>query len=198
MPELPQDSPFAEFAEPKRSAVEEWREQQRQERSANWKPIRGVGCAIAGSAIGAAFGISLSIGFDQLPFALLGAVVGGVVGMAVGACIGCACYAFLLKTNQQPAFETQSAHASWSAIEIMIFAWSLIGVMFGAALGGTEGLAWGGGPQRDFAQFPGGLFPWAFIGSILGSLLSVVSWLIWEAKRKSRHDRAASTENDGR
>jgi hypothetical protein len=176
-----EESPFAAFAEPKRTAVEDWRQRQQQARAVKRKVIRGSMCMFVGSIAGAAAGLSLAGGLQQLPFVLMGAVGGGVLGLALGVMLGGGCYSIIGMMGTTPnASDSAEGPQPNPVMRVLVVAWALIGVMVGSAWGGAAGLAWGGGPQREASTFP-----WAFIGSILGTALSGLVWAGWEARSKS-------------
>ncbi|HEY7427898.1 MAG TPA: hypothetical protein VH682_26940 [Gemmataceae bacterium] len=184
MTDSPDQSPFAEFAAPKRSAVEEWRERQYQSRVARWKALRAAVCVFVGSASGATIGISLAVGFDRLAYVVSGAVVGGVLGLGAGVVVGCAGFSVMAMsgTRREPSFESGLARNDpMMVIKVLLVAWALIGLTVGSAWGGVEGSAWG-----ERLAWRDSTFPWGFIGSVLGLALMGLVWLAWEARRRAR------------
>src|SRR5690349_15312635 len=118
MAESSEQSPFAEFALPNRSAVQVWRERQYRSRAARWKALRAALCVLVGSAAGATVGVSLDVGFDRLPYTLPGAVVGGLLGLGAGVVIGCACFSVMAMsgTSCKPSFEAEVARDNPMAV----------------------------------------------------------------------------------
>jgi hypothetical protein len=184
MADSSEQSPFAEFATPKRSAVEQWREQQYQSRAARWKALRAALCFFVGSAAGATVGVSLKVGFDRLGYLFPGALAGGALGLGAGLVIGCACFSVMAMsgTSRKPSYEAEVARKDpMAVINVLLVAWALIGVTVGSMWGALAGLAWDGSPHWQNA-----MDLWGFIGSILGSALMIPVWLAWEARRRAR------------
>jgi hypothetical protein len=99
--------------------------------------------------------------------------------------IGCACFSVMVMSGtreSEPSFESDLArHDPMALIKVLLVCWALIGMTTGSAWGGVKGSAWGDRPQGQDSTFL-----WGFIGSLLGSALMGLVWLVWEARRKAR------------
>lgn len=134
--------------EPKRRAVAAGRERQYEARAARGKALRAAFCVLIGSAAGATVGGAVAVGLDRILDALLGTVVGGILGLGAGVRIGCACFSVMgmSGTRRKPSFEaTLAGHVPRAVLQVLLVAWSLIGVTVGSTWGGLKGSAWGAG-----------------------------------------------------
>jgi len=167
-------SPFAAFAMPKRSAVEEFQERQRRAaRTRRWM----IGCVLAG-LVGSIGGATVCAAFDGnlevVLTSLIGALIGGSGGVVIGLIVGAMCFSAMFVTNLRgkSTIETQLARRDpMAAMRGLMFSWSLIGAALGASAGAREGVEWAGANllQQSLAR-------WTVLGSILGGGFGLAVW----------------------
>ncbi len=170
-------SPFAEFAVPKKSAVEQWREQQQHAGRVRRRVVQALGCLVVGAALGSTTGIAVSEGLQPLPLVIVGAFLGTMVGLLIGLLIGGACFSVMAMSRSKsgPSFEAQLTRRDpMSVITVLLLAWGLMGAILGAAAGGLEGVAWFLGKAAPDADFPG-----ALAGTFAGVAVTGIGWFWW-------------------
>ncbi len=161
-------SPFAAFAVPKKSAVEEYQERSRRSQRTL---RRMLGCVLAGLA-GAMAGATACAAFDRpldaLPSILIAAGCGSLLGIAVGWLLGAACFGAMQMAKQR--VPTQSAappsRDPMATLKGLMFAWSLIGLAIGASEGAKFGVHWAGGKPGPWDQ-------WTIVGSLAGAAFAI-------------------------
>lgn len=173
-------SPFAAFAMPKRSAVEEFQEKQRKAAAA-WRTL--IGCVLA-ALVGAMGGSTACAAFDaDLDAALtafVGSLLGGVLGVVVGSVIGAMCFAVLGATNLRARNIGQefARRDPMAAIRGMIFVWSLVGAALGSAQGALYGARWAGAVQPSLAR-------WIVASSVVGGAFGLAVWFFTSRRRRA-------------
>ena len=197
MPDNLEPGPFTEFAAPKQSAVEEWRERQGKARRRRRQVIRGFCCLVAGAALGTGTGVCVHEGIRPLPLVFVAALLGAVLGNLIGVLVGCACFSIMTmaRTRLRPSFESELARQDpMSVITVLVVAFGLIGIIGGAAWGGLEGIAWFLGKglnEEDWER--------ALAGAFAGAVLTGIGWLLWIRSRwsDSPADRQTSDAEAG-
>ncbi|HEY2910698.1 MAG TPA: hypothetical protein VGI99_10655 [Gemmataceae bacterium] len=165
-PEAP--SPFAAFAAPKKSAVEEYQERTRRaQRAMRWM----LGCVLAGlaGAIAGATGCAAFDGpLDALPSILIGASCGSLLGTAVGWLLGAACFGAMQMAKQRVPAQSAvpPSRDPMAILKGLMFAWSLIGLAIGASEGAQAGVHWAGGKAGPWEQ-------WTIVGSLAGAAFAI-------------------------
>jgi hypothetical protein len=193
MPDNLEPGPFAEFAAPKKGAVEQWRERQGKARRRRRQVIRGLCCLVAGAALGTAAGVCVHEGMRPLPLVLVAALLGAVLGNLIGVLVGCACFSIMAMagTRSRPSFESELARQDpMPVITVLVVAFGLIGIIGGAAWGGLEGASWFLGKgvyDEDWAR--------ALVGAFAGVVLTGIGWLLWVRSRRS--DSPADRQTPG-
>jgi hypothetical protein len=181
MSEPSPDSPFAEFATKKPSAVEYLRarqEQERQQRGANWLLL---GILIAASSIAAAIGATLPAGLLAFPVAIAGSLACAVAGVLVGWLVGMVTWAILAVRRRgalpivpaDPLAVDLTRGNTWSKMTVWLSAWAAVGICVGAAIGASQGavvLV----EQATVEQ----VAPWCWPGSMIGLALGLGAWLL--------------------
>ena len=171
---LAEASPFAAFAMPKRSAVDEFQDRQRRAAETRRKMLGCVLACLVGAAGGATAWAASDGDLDTVLTALVGALAGASVGVPAGFILGGICFAVMVMTTSRgrPVVETEIARRDpMMALRGLLFAWSLIGVVIGAAMGSLVGANWAGAgvPQQSLARG-------TMIGSIGGGAIAIVVW----------------------
>jgi hypothetical protein len=190
--EVPDASPFAAFAMPKRSAVEVFQEKQRQAKIVRRKML---GC-ILGAVVGATGGASVCAAYEadltSALIAVVGALVGSHLGVVIGAIIGAMCFSVMVMTGtrKDPSFESNLVRRDpMTAMRGLMFAWALIGAALGAASGAVAAMDWAGVPRE---QLP--LRRWTMVGAILGGAFGVA---VWAYTSRVRREQSIPMEQGG-
>src|SRR5580700_7377727 len=97
------DSPFAAFAQPKKSVVDEVKERTEQQRQSSKVRWLLLGLALAGSVIGATVGIAVGMGPGHAPLALAYGLGGALLGMPLGLTMGMLTWALVSFSSKAPA-----------------------------------------------------------------------------------------------
>jgi hypothetical protein len=172
-------SPFASFAMPKRSAVEEFQERQRRAAAA----LRTmIGCVLAtqvGSIGGSTACAAYEADLDVALTALVGSLIGGTCGSCLGALVGAMCFAALSSTvGRSRTLGNEFARRDpMVAIRGLMFAWSLVGTVLGAAQGALQGAHWAGAVRPPLGR-------WIVVASVLGGAFGLAVWFL--ARRRVR------------
>lgn len=169
MDESPDPSPFAAFAMPKRSAIEEFQQRQRKASQVRRKMF---GCVLS-CVVGAAGGSATCAAFDRdveiVLTALVGSVAGGLLGVLLGLVVGSICFAVTMLAGSRGNINLELQFARRDPMTMMrglLFVWSLIGTAIGAAIGALLGVKWADaavelqplGRPAMFASIAGGAF----------------------------------------
>lgn len=197
MSEPSPDSPFAEFATEKPSAVEYLRarqDQDRRERGENWLLL---GILVGTTSTGAATGAALAAGIMAFPIASVLALAGAVTGVLVGWLIGVVTWAALVSQRGRGAFKRVDPLADhlvrgnqWSMMTIWLSAWASLALTVGAAVGGSQ-IGHGMGVQGEMPACLG--------GAALGLLGGFVLWFVIRRLRARPGSQGpARTPADGR
>lgn len=195
MPDNPETGPFAEFAAPKKGAVEQWRERQGETRRRRRQVIRALCCLVAGAALGAGAGICVHEGIRPLPLVFVAALLGAVLGSLIGVLVGCACFSTMsmARSRFRSSFESELAQRDpMSVLTVLVVAFGLIGIIGGAAWGGLEGISWFLGKAVYDEDLPGVL-----VGAFAGVVLAGIGWLLWIRSRWSELPADRQTSDAG-
>ncbi|MFO0804762.1 MAG: hypothetical protein U0791_16765 [Gemmataceae bacterium] len=179
-PDEPADpSPFASFAMPKRSAVEEFQERQRRAAAALRTMIGSVLAVLVGSIGGSTACAAYEADMNAALTALVGSLIGGAGGSILGAILGAMCFAALSTTfGRSKALGNEFARRDpMAAVRGLMFAWSLVGAALGAAQGALQGAHWAGAVRQPLGR-------WIVVGSVLGGAFGLVVWFL--ARRRLR------------
>ncbi len=191
MDEPSDSSPFAAFAMPRRSAVEEFEERQRRSAQTRRRMVGFVlSCligAVGGATTCAAFEKSLDVVFTSLA----GAMAGSLIGVASGLVIGAMCFSAMMMTARgKPGLDADLARRDpMAAMRGLMFAWSLIGVAVGAAQGALFGVRWAGAAVKFDP-----LGRWTMVGSILGGAFAIAVWFFALRSMAPSHPHAEPPE----
>ena len=183
MPDNLEPGPFAEFAAPKKGAVEQWRERQGKARRRRRQIIRGLCCLVAGAALGTSAGVCVHEGIRLFPLVFVAALLGAVLGNLIGVLVGCACFSIMAmaRTRLRPSFESELARREpMSVITVLVVAFGLMDIIGGAAWGGLEGISrflGKGVNDEDWTR--------ALAGAFAGVVLTGIGWLLWIRSRWS-------------
>lgn len=174
MDETVEPSPFAAFAMPKRSAVEEYQVRQRRAAEARRQMLGCVLSCLVGAVGGATACAAADGDLDTVLTALVGALAGASAGVPSGFALGGICFSVMVMTSARgrPVVESEVARRDpMMALRGLLFAWSLIGVAIGAAMGALVGANWAGAavPQQSLARS-------TMIGSIGGGGFAIAVW----------------------
>jgi hypothetical protein len=181
MSEPSPDSPFAEFATKKPSALESLRarqEQERQQRGANWLLLAIL---VATSSTAAAVGAAVLAGPLAFPLAMAVGLAGAVAGVLVGWLIGMVTWASLVVRRRgplplmtpDPLAKDLTRGNTWSNMTIWLSAWAAMGIWLGAAVGASQGaivLV-----EKVTVEDVGA---GCFFGSLAGASLGFAAWLL--------------------
>lgn len=173
------DSPFASFAEPKKSPVEEYRERAAQERQGSAARWSFVGLALVGTVFGAVAGVGSGVGVEPLrvPLALGYAIGCAVGGMLAGWVAGMTMYGLpwfrsMMPAKIKPVRATTMATTQWDGLTIWLALWTLVGIASGAAVGAMLATA---PPDRATAEV--GL-AWGMGGASAGLAAAIAGWFL--------------------
>lgn len=172
-------SPFASFAVPKRSAVEEYAEKQRQAAVARRALIGCILAALIGAVGGSTACAAFEADLDAVLTAFVGSLLGGVLGVGIGAIIGAMCFSVLLapKFRARNIGEDFIRRDPMTAIRGLMFAWSLVGAALGSAQGAHYGARWAGAVQQPLGR-------WVVVCSVAGGAFGLAVWFL--ARRRVR------------
>lgn len=181
------ESPFAAFAAPKRSAVEEFQEKQRNAARSRRLMMGSVLTNLVGAVGGSTFCIGFEAALNVILTASLGALAGGIAGAVIGLFVGACCFGALTMTafRGRPSIETNLARRDpMTTMKGLLFAWALIGTALGAAAGARVGAEWA---DANRLQLP--LENWTVAGSILGGGFALAMWSTINRRLRSANDR---------
>lgn len=177
------ESPFAAFAAPKRSAVEEFQEKQRN--AARSRRLM-IGCVLS-NLVGAVGGATFCVAFDTDPEVAIrgfaGSLIGGLAGLVVGPFIGGACFSVMVMTGtrRDPSFESNLVNRDpMTAMRGLMFAWSLIVAAFGSAYGAWIGVGFAGARLDQLTLGRG-----TFFGSVIGGGFAMAVWVLVNRRLRS-------------
>ena len=174
-PDELEPSPFAAFAAPKRSAVEEFQERHRRSVEARRKMIACVLAAIVGTTMGATACAGFNLDFEPLLTILVAAHIGSIGGAVLGLIVGSICFAALSVAGMR----TRSIGNEFvrrdpmGALRGLMFAWSLMGTALGSSAGARVGSAWA---NVNLAAEP--LGRWTMFGAVAGGFLALAVWFL--------------------
>lgn len=177
------ESPFAQFAAPKPSAVEYVKARRERDRRNNLQRWLLFTCLALGSTLGASVGAGLATEMNVFPWALAYAVVGALVGIVVGWAVGAASWAGMPFSSNtaapiEPMYTAVDVDKLWSRMSIWIMAWGAIGTACGASLGAIKGTA-------SLIPVPvDSLAPWVLFSSLVGLMIGFALWIILKRVRK--------------
>jgi len=183
------DSPFAEFAQPKESAVEKFMHRKLQDHKNSVARRQLIAFALAGSVLGSSAGVGIGAGPAALPAALGLAVAGALAGVLVGWLVGIVLWTsaliFRKRFSQEPfnSLAPGGAESRWEALSVWLTLWAGVGIVCGAAFGATQGAEWTTNADLD------AVMAWAMCGAALG-FTAGVGW--WFARRP--RDKMAGNE----
>jgi hypothetical protein len=167
----PSDSPFAAFAAPKRSAIEEFQDRQRRAAVTRRKMIGSALAVLVGSTVGAGSWAAFDSPFEVVLTAFIGSLIGSTSGAILGSIAGGISFGVLLMYGSRGARGAGVLLAQrdpMAAIRGLVFSWTLIGTAIGASTGAELGAAWGGA-QPGFAK-------WTMVGALLGGGFALAVW----------------------
>lgn len=172
------DSPFAEFARPKESAVEQFLQRKLQDRKSSVARRQFLAFTLAGSALAASIGAGIGASPATLPAALGLAVPGALLGIVVGGLVGSIVWALKLRGGgvagmvlayYEREMVTRRGN-SWDQLGNWLRAWVAIGIVCGAAFGAAAGARLMAGANGEE------MMPWTMSGSTLGFAIGVGLW----------------------
>jgi hypothetical protein len=168
------DSPFASFAQPKKSVIEEVKERAAQERQASRVRLQFLGLALVGTVLGASAATGVGIGAGHVPLALAYGLGAALLGIPVGAGLGMVTWgvaSFYSRASgmKQTGPGMEEAGNQWSRMTVWLSMWAAAGMVVGAAAGAV--LATG---PADYAAAEPAL-GWAMGGACLGLAASAAS-----------------------
>jgi len=173
------DSPFAEFAKPKPSAVDYLKTRREYDRKATrerWLLLASLASTSAlGAGLGATLGTAFSVLFAALGFALVGALLGTLGGWLMGAGLWVIsrmqARSGLPGSMERDLFEGNT----WDRLTLWLGAWGAICTALGSALGASKG--------ANLIDPMAGetVVPWAWAGALLGV---VVGFWLWQIIKK--------------
>jgi hypothetical protein len=164
-------SPFAAFAMPKRSAIEEFQDRQRRAAESRRKMIGSALACLVGSTVGAGAWAAFDSPLDAVLTSFIGALIGSTSGSILGGVVGGIVFGMLLMYGSRGSKSIGSELARrdpLAALRAMIFSWTLIGMLIGAALGARIGATWAGAEP--------GLAKWTMVGALLGGGFGLAVW----------------------
>jgi hypothetical protein len=176
--------PFAEFAEPKTSAVEEFKRNLEHERQQRWERRLLLALLIVGGALGASLGEAVAAGPETQSLAFVLALVGGLVGGLVGWGVGAASWAQLAFQSRsylpdmKPLGSALVGGNRWDRLTTWMAIWGAIGVACGTAY------AAGQSPEF-FSHFNRANQPppYQWLGALCGLLGVAGLWTFIQLKR---------------
>lgn len=174
MNETSEPSPFAAFAMPKRSAVEEFQERQRKAAATRRTMLGCVVSCLVGAVGGATTCAAFERDLETVLTALVGSLVGSFLGVPAGLILGGICFGVMSLSGSRgrPSLESELHRRDpMTAMRGLMFAWSLIGVVVGAAVGALVGAQWGGAVALQES-----LGRRTMIGSIAGGSFAIAVW----------------------
>lgn len=184
------DSPFASFAQPKKSAVEQYKERTATERQGSKTRWVFLCVVFAGTVLGAVAAVAIGVGIEHVPLALAYANGAALLGVLGGALLGVVSWvlmrfrglgglAGLASTYAQAELKTTHGN-QWDKLKMWQTAWAALGIVCGSAYGAMFGTA----PATNEAMEKA--LAWAMGGATLGFVNTVVAWFaIRRARRPS-------------
>jgi len=159
------DSPFAEIAQPKPSAVEAYKQRSaHDQKRGRQRQLFLINCAVAG-ALGAGAGIAIGISMDAMPTAVGMALLGSALGLLVGWFVAMMAWARFF-TNENPVPIQYRNNNSWDTLTLWLFAWGLIGIACGASIGAMKGT------QITLPNIEmNAMLPWTMVGALIGEVI---------------------------
>jgi hypothetical protein len=170
------DSPFAEFAAPKLSAVEAYQARQEQDRRLRREKWQLLATLAGSAATFAAAAASYSAGIMALPAALGLALVGTLLGLLFGwlaGVIGWAIVSLRVRAIGNPMAAELTRGNSWDRMTVWLTIWGILGIGYGAAWGAATGA----GAEPEAAVF-------AWLGALAGITAAFLTWLFLRRTRR--------------
>jgi tetratricopeptide (TPR) repeat protein len=178
MPESSPDSPFAEFATPKQSAVEYLKSRQGQDRKARRETWWLLGLMTVLATAAAAGGASQIAGPQVIPFAFGFALAGSVIGLLGGWIMGAVTWAYAsmrgvsAPLSMMPMGQELVRGNRWDRMSVWLSIWGAIGIACGGAIGANKGVAQVVRVVPDAVQ----MASWG--GSLCGIVVGFVVWIL--------------------
>jgi len=184
------DSPFASFAQPKKSVVDEVKERAEEQRQSSKVRWLILGLALGGSVAGVTLGIAVGMGPGHAPLALAYGLGGALLGIPVGWTMGMLTWALVSFSSKAPSGlrpigAGMVAGNQWSRMAVWLTVWAAVGMVMGAA----GGAALATGPESYAAAEPA--LGWGMSGGCLGMVVTIGGWLL-----RKRFGKAAATPAD--
>jgi hypothetical protein len=179
--------PFSEFAAPKKSSVDEWRERQDHERRSRQGLIGALCWLVIGATIGSSTGSSIQNGFESLPIILIASPLGAILGCLIGALIAIICFSIMAMPFKRGShsFESRLVENNPAlVIKVYMAFWITLGIAVGAGLAAYEASSWYLGTK---VADMGGI-----IGAVAGVLLAGTARLIWKKRQRDTASRLSS------
>jgi hypothetical protein len=195
MTEPSSDSPFAEFAAPKVSAVEYIKARREQDRKGRRELWLLLAILTGAAALVAAGGASVAAGLTALPAALGMAILGTLLGVLVGWLAGAGAWALLAFRSKAPApFKPIGADLvhgnAWDKMTIWLSLWGAIGIASGGGAGAAKGAELAVGATAE------SVIPWSLGGAALGVAIGLVLWLVLRRGQAGRRAEPGVAADD--